>query len=148
MILNDGQVLHVTATMNQGEIDQATVALARAAADDVRQFAALMLAEHGDALEAATELGEELGLVENLVSARLQDESAAIVNQLESASDAEFDALYMHSQVTVHARVLTLLDEQLIEQAGDEELVTYLESLRASVSEHFDLAAEIADELL
>lgn len=145
--LTDAQILHVTAVANQGEIEQGTVAMARAQNAEVDAYAAMMVTEHGAALSNGSMLAQEIGLASNPISVQLQMESANIVVQLQAAPEAEFDELYMASQVAVHQQVLGLLDEELIPQADDAELAEYLDTIRESVAEHLEEAETLLEEV-
>jgi predicted outer membrane protein len=147
LVLSDAQILHVTSTANQGEIEQGTIALERAQTESVDDFAQMMVSEHGAALADGSELAQQLGLAGNALSMQLQSESAAIVAQLQLAEDAEFDAVYMNAQVAAHERVLGVLDDELIPDADDSALRDYLETLRTSVADHLEMARDIVEEL-
>jgi predicted outer membrane protein len=147
LVLSDAQILHVTATANQGEIEQGTIALDRAQTESVDEFAQMMVSQHGAALADGSELAQQLGLAGNALSMQLQSESAAIVAQLQLAEDAEFDAVYMNAQVAAHERVLGVLDDELIPDADDTALRDYLETLRTSVADHLEMARDMVEEL-
>jgi putative membrane protein len=106
-----------------------------------------MVTEHGAALATGSTLAQEIGLTSNPISVDLQMESATIVAQLQAAPEAEFDELYIASQVAVHQQVLGLLDEELIPQADNEELSEYLDTIRASVAAHLEEAEDLLDGL-
>src|SRR5690606_30939147 len=90
---------------------------------------------------------EDLVLTTNPVSQMLQDESQEIIMMLDTATDEEFDLVYMHSQVTAHQRVLEVLSDQLLTQADNSELDSYLMQMQTSVEEHLESAEAIVEEL-
>lgn len=147
--LTDEAVLHVARTANIGEVDQAEVALLRADDELVVDFAELMIQEHSSAIAMAQSLAdsEDLTPEANPLSQMLQADSSQTVLMLQAASDAEFDLVYMESQVTAHEEVLTLLDDTLIPEADNAALETYLLDLRVHVSEHLESAESIVEAL-
>lgn len=149
MPLTDDQILHVTRTANMGEVEQGEIALERAEAQQVIDFAQMMVDQHTAALEEAQTLAEEESLTPaaNAVSALLEQQSSALVVQLEEVEDEEFDLLYMNAQVNLHEQVLQMLDDELIPQAENTVLESYLMTLRADVADHLETAQSIVEDL-
>lgn len=148
-VLLDEEILHIVRTANLGEVDQAEIAVVRADDADVVDFAQTMVEDHGDGAEAAEALAEaeDLTLQPNSVSAMLRAESMATVGLLQSASDEEFDLVYMDAQVAAHTEVLSLLEDTLIPQADNPALEAFLVETRTHVSEHLESAESILEAL-
>ena len=147
--LTDEELLHVARTANLGEVQQAQVAVQRADDFAVLEYAEEMVEDHSEAVSEAQEIEQEEGLVPepNPVSQVLQNESTQILATLQTASDEEFDLVYMNSQVAVHQEVLTLLEDVLIPEADNVELEDYLLDMREDVQEHLQMAESIVDLL-
>lgn len=147
--LTDGEILQVVETANAGEVEQGELAAGRAQDAAVVAFAELMVTEHNAALEDGEDVAADTGIEpeESSLSQMLAAESDATIATLEETDEAEFDLAYMQAQVTVHQKVLALLDERLIPQADDEALVTYLEDVRTHVENHLSEAEDIVADL-
>jgi putative membrane protein len=123
--------------------------LLRAKAGSVREFAQMMLTEHGAAQARQTKLLAQLGLIrrENAVSEKLTQQSGMIMGGLEATDAAGFDFAYVDAQVTLHSTVLKLLDEQLIPSADQMLLSDELQTMRTAVQSHLRHAEELKQSL-
>lgn len=145
--LTDGQVASVIRTANVGEIAQAQAALPSLVDDDAREFALEMIDDHGD----ANDLLETLLMTQNIVSVsnpltiQLQQESNAVIEEIQNATDV--DRVYIDSQVTVHERLLALLDDELIPDTENQVLRAYLQTTRDTVRDHLEDARDVQEDL-
>jgi predicted outer membrane protein len=146
--LNDGQLLFIADTINAGEVDHARAALPRLADDAVRAYAQDMIEEHEPARDAILQLAQAEDLIPDLspVATDLREQSEQVLVQLLSTPGENVDALYIDSQVTMHAQAFQLL-EGMIAAADAEPIETLLTQLRASVGGHLDTARQLQDTL-
>jgi putative membrane protein len=144
--LNDGQLLFIADTLNAGEVDQARAALPRLQAEAVRAYAQDMIEEHEPARDALLQLAEAEDVTPELspVATDLREQSEQVLAQLLSSPGENVDALYIDSQVTMHAQAFQLL-EGMIAAADAEPIETLLTQLRASVGGHLDVARQLQD---
>ena len=100
--------VQAAAMSNLYEIAAANIALDKAEAGSVRDFAQMMVAEHSKALEtledAVGSSGQTLALPINLDA-----DHQAKVDILQSLQGAAFDREYLSQQMTAHREALTLL---------------------------------------
>lgn len=147
--LTDGEILKVLTTVNSGEIAAAQVAQPAAQATAVKNYAAMMITEH------STANGQTLALVSSKhiaptpsdLSMHLEAEGAALLVTLSQIPSANFDKVYMQTQLQMHAEVLGKIDTQLIPSASDPDVKALLVTIRASVAMHHDMAQTILDAL-
>lgn len=146
--LSDAEILHVLTVANAGEIEAAQLAETRASDEAVTLYATAMITDHTSAQGEVDALAESLGLTPeaSLVSGTLSEAATLALALLEDTEDAEFDAIYMESQVAMHAQVLVLI-EGMLEGADADELITLLESLQTVVQGHHDHAVTILADL-
>jgi putative membrane protein len=147
--LDDGEILQVVLTANTGEIEQGELASETAQDAAVVTFAETMVTDHTAALDDGEALATDANIepTESALSASLEAESDAIIATLESTPEEGFDLAYMQAQVMVHQKVLDLLNDELIPQAEDPDLSTYLEDVKAHVEEHLESAQGIVSDL-
>jgi putative membrane protein len=147
--LDDPQIIAILVTVNNGEIEQGKVAMMRADAEEVTEYANSMIADHAAANEQLMALVGQLRLtaIENQVSDQLVREAALAQEMFNATPDDDFDTVYMSAQVMQHQRVLALMDESLIPNVQQAQLRSLMETLRASVSDHLERAREILEEL-
>jgi putative membrane protein len=147
--LNDPQIAHAAVTANS--IDSATGALARPKAQNaqVREFAQLMIRDHGAVNKQAAALAQRLNLTpaDNDMSRQLQQGAEQARTNLRGRSGAEFDRAYIDHEVQYHQQVLDALDRTLIPGAQNAELKTLLQQVRPNVAAHLERARSIQGTL-
>jgi putative membrane protein len=148
-VQSDAQIAQVALTANTGEIAQGMLAQTSATNADVKTFASLMVTDHTAANQRVQALAQQLGITPapSGVSVQLQSESDAIVAQLQMLSGAAFDTAYVTAQVTVHTRVLALIDDMLLPAAQAAEVKAELTTMRASVVMHLSVAQQLQAQL-
>ncbi|MET0389649.1 MAG: DUF4142 domain-containing protein [Polyangiales bacterium] len=139
------QIAAITSTVNKGEISMGELALERSRDAPVREYAQMMIDMHTAAESRQLALLQQLAVTpaENPVSVQLQRDADVMASDLQDASDADFDTAYVEGQRDVHAKVLTLVDEQLIPSAREATLRDELTKTRGEVQQHLDLAEQL-----
>jgi putative membrane protein len=147
--LTDEEVAHVAVTANTIDIENGRLAQEKAQNEQVRQFAALMVADHTASNQQAEKLADSLGVEpkENDVSGSLQDEADQVKGDLEKQEGAAFDRAYMQREVVFHQTVLTALDDLLIPTTENAQLKELLNSVRGVVEQHLERAKKINNQL-
>jgi putative membrane protein len=167
MVLTDDQIVTVLHVANQGEIQEAQLALMRAIDTQVRNFANMMITDHTAAdaalatLFAAADAGPDadaaidaalstdggLPIAPSTVSAMLLQETMLQIQTLMLKTGAPFDLAYMSGQVATHSEVLQLIDNMLLPQATSPALKMALMDARTLVAAHLRLAVQILNGL-
>lgn len=147
--LSDAQVLHVMDTANTGEVAEAQIAADRAQSTAVRNFAQMMIANHSAAKDKGNTLAASTQLTpaDNPVSQALRVETDAVTARLNAASSADFDRIYMDTQVTAHQKVLALVNANLLPSAQRAEIDALLSEMRTQVAAHLTQAQSILSAL-
>jgi putative membrane protein len=136
--MSEPQVAAVLLEVNQGEIAAGEVARIRSTDEAVRTFARRMIDEHeaGNARLRALALALEMDPADSGMRRELADDMHDDMNRLWAVERTGFDRAYLQSQVNMHGRVLTLLDQQLIPSAQAPALKADLMATRAAVALH------------
>ena len=147
--LTDEQILHVALTANIAEVEQAQVAIERASSSQVQDFAEMMMEAHSTAVKEANTLfaDEQVTPADSDTSEMLQAQSGDMVSTLNAAADEAFDLVYMNGQVALHEQVLDILNRQLIPQADNAALDSYLTALQVDVATHLAQAEDLVEQL-
>jgi putative membrane protein len=147
--LSDGQIAAVAMTANRVEIEAARLAKASSSNRDVLAFAAMMIDAHSKADQKTRTLVMNIGVgpEDSPISAAISTQAAHDGDHLRGLKGANFDRGYMEAQIEAHQQVLDLLDKQLIPQAHDVELKTFLSMMRPTVFQHLEKARAIAARL-
>ena len=147
--LTDGEIVQVTSTANNGEIEMATLATKSATNADVKSFAAMMLTQHRDMETKGKALATKAKITpaENDASTALKTDVASVVTSLKTQKGKDFDKAYIESQVKAHRDVLNLFDNKLLPNAQNGELKSLLTDARTHVAAHLAKAEEIQGKL-
>ncbi len=143
--INDAQIAHIVVTANSIDSAAGEVAKGKAEAKDVKDFAQMMITDHGAVNSQAVALATKLGVTpeDNDTSRQLKagaDESAAKLNGLTGAA---FDRAYVEREVAFHEAVIGALDDTLIPNTQNAELKDLLEKSRPAFVAHLDRAKTI-----
>jgi putative membrane protein len=143
--LTDDQILMVTHTANQGEIDQAQLVPSRCKDARVRMLAAMMLTDHkaADAAGVALVTKDHLNPAASAISISLDGDASSATTSLKSLKGGEFDASYVDTQVKEHQTVLELLDQKLIPTAESTDVKAYLADVRPKIALHLQHAQDL-----
>jgi putative membrane protein len=136
--LTDEQIAAITDSVNSSEIEQGKLAQSKSKEPHVKSFAAKMIEHHGKAKRDQAKL--KLSEAESPLSRQLQEESQAKLDELKQKSGREFDLAYLDAQVEGHQKVLDAINQDLLPNAKDEKLVSYLQELRPQVEVHLNEA--------
>jgi putative membrane protein len=147
--LSDGQILSVMTTVDKGEIEQAEIAQQKAIDPQVDRFASMMVKQHTASKQKAEKLVQRaaLPIEPTPLADELAEKSDQMVKTLKDADSEAFDVLYMNGQVAQHAKVLGLIENQMIPSAVNAKLKSQLVEARKMVSDHLENAKRIQQEL-
>jgi putative membrane protein len=138
--LNDQQIVKITDGVHNSEIEQARLAQQKTENPQVRQFAAMMIAQHDQARQQESALS--LGSEESPLSRRLQAKSEATLAELRTKQGSEFDRAYLRAQIEGHQEVLDTIKNELRPNAQSPQLQVYLQQLEPKVAQHLDHARQ------
>ena len=147
--LSDAEVVGVTAAANDGEVQMAELAIKKANAPDVKQFAGMMKSHHQNALQKGKTLQSKTKLeaAESDVTAYLKADTDKTVKELRDKDGKAFDRAYMDAQVKAHKDVLTVIDNRLIPSSNNGEVKSMLIEMRRSVADHLVKAENIQKKM-
>jgi putative membrane protein len=143
--IQDSRIAQVLFTVNQGEVAESQLAARLAFTDQVKIFATSMVTEHIAVLEREMVLFDKLGLtlVDSETSRQLQTASDTLLAQMLTLRGINVDRVYVDAQVAAHAKILDLIDNELLPAATAPELGSELTTLRTAVAAHLAAAREL-----
>lgn len=144
--MDDGQIAAILAQADTAEI--APSELARDNAEDaaVREFAEMMIQEHGQLSDSLRALTQAQGIVPtpNRESDLLSTQTQATLQSLQGQSGAAFDSAYVAAMVQSHELALNTIDDQLLPAASNPALRTAIEQqVRPRVAAHLEQIQQI-----
>lgn len=148
--LTDANVAAILSVADSGEIRPSQAAQQQAQNAQVREYAQMMVAEHGMLEDSLRALTGRLGVTPapNAMSQQLRTQADSAMSALQGQSGAAFDRAYMQWMVASHQATLTALDTQLIPAIQNAEMRTAVQQqVRPRVEQHLQRAQQIQSSL-
>ena len=133
---------------NRGEIEQAEVAYSKLVDSGVKNFAKMMIDDHGKGLTNTTNIMAANKIVAHDAAQDaidLRNKSKELVTNFQTAQ-GYLDRNYMVAQIEEHQHLLDLLDNKMIPSSRGEVL-TLMTTTRFTVQAHLDRAKAILSGL-
>jgi putative membrane protein len=146
--MSDANLVSVLETANAGEVEYSQVAVERATDSRVREYAQMMVREHGSMRDSVAGLAQRLGVtaVAPEKSTELRENVRKDLEDLRAKSGADFDKEFMAEQVDMHQETLDLL-EDLDDDSNTPDLQRTIEAAKVKVRAHLERAKEIKDAI-
>jgi putative membrane protein len=146
--LNDGQIVTVLLTANQGEVDIGKVIVARSKNPQVTKFAQLMIDDHSAMRDKLQEWMKKSGTraTPSKTADNLDHDARNGITEYTVLRSPELDRKYMDAAVEDHQNDLDLLD-QLATEAVDADLAGLIRESRPKVEGHLADARRIQADL-
>ena len=147
--INDAQIAHIVVTANSIDSAAGVVAEPKATSDDVKQFARMMVTDHGAVNAQAVALATKLGVTpeDNETSRQLMAGATESATKLQGLTGAAFDRAYMEREVGYHEAVIGALDNTLIPNAQNAELKDLLVKSRPAFVAHLERARTVLNSI-
>jgi putative membrane protein len=146
--MSDASLVSVLETANAGEVEYSQAAVDRASNPQVREFARLMVREHGRMRDSVGAVARRLGVAAAAPDRvrEMREELSKDLADLRAKTGEDFDEEFMAEQVDMHQETLDLLDD-LDDDTNTPALKQAIEGAKASVRAHLDRAKQVKDEL-
>jgi putative membrane protein len=144
--LNDAQFATVVQAINQSEIQEAQLALTKAATPDVVRLARDMMTAHRDMEKKTASLLARLQMSpsDNAVSNQIRTDSQNEMSTLQGMRGKDFDRDYVDAQVRNHNKALELLD-RITPNVKNPDLKDALTHDRSKVEGHLREAERVQE---
>lgn len=145
----DANVVDVLTVANQGEVDYSQLGVEKATNPSVKQFAKLMVKDHGAMLDAVKGLTSKLNVTPtaNDKVNDLQKENQKDITDLNGKKvGKDFDKEFMDEQVDMHQETLDLLND-LDSKTTNPDLKAAIAEAKPKVQAHLDQAKAIKEKV-
>jgi predicted outer membrane protein len=119
--------------------------------DEVREYAEMMVREHGAHLQKTMELGREAGVQPSFTGERvrmLKQKGKQDLTRLQPLTGREFERAFVTVMINGHRDALQILDNELIPSVKDnQELRQHLTQTRAAVAKHYAEAQQLQTQI-
>lgn len=141
--LTDAQIVAVLSVADSAEIDPSRLAEGQGEAAPVKQYAQMMIRDHGALEDSLLAMAQQHGITPepNPTSEQMRGEAQATLQSLQGMNGAAFDTAYVQAMITSHQTTLTAIDSQLLPAARNPQLRAALEQkVRPAVVSHLEQA--------
>ena len=145
-LTNDDEIFGVLDEINKQAIAQAEYALKWAKSERVREYATMMVTEHGDLRKREDEIRDRIniGTSGSTVAANIKDNSKQKIDVLKKVDKGDdFDKSYIDISVDSHAMWIDHVDNKLLPYAQMPDLRVQLDGLRSTLERHHQIAKDI-----
>lgn len=144
IVLTDGDIVAVVAAASSAERALAAAGIRRAKDGRIRQLAQLAATDQVSGPLARIARSAALTPRTPPASVEIVAAGARLAAGIESASDPEFDRVFLAALEAQERRLIRLIDDELIPQVQDGELRTFLVELRSSVAGRLAMAENVS----
>ena len=144
----DANVVDVITVANQGEVDYSQIGVEKATNPAVKEYAQLMVKDHGTMLEGVKSLATKLNITpaSNDKANSLKEEVNKDITDLNAKTGKDFDKEFVEEQIDMHQETLDLLGD-LDSKTTNMDLKTAIAEARPKVQAHLDQAKALKDKL-
>ena len=144
----DANVVDVLTVANQGEVDYSQIGVDKATDAGVKQFARMMVKDHGAMVDAVKALATKLNVTPaaNAKANDLKEENTKDINDLNGKTGKDFDKEFMEEQVDMHQETLDLLND-LDSRTTNADLKAAIAEAKPKVQAHLDQAKTLKDKV-
>lgn len=148
--LNDGEILQVVVTANQGDIENSELARKKASNKQVRAFANRMIKERTDLNKEAKVLIAKLKKTseDSTISKDLKADGKKTLDQLRNLNGPEFDKAYIDAEIKHNQELIDMADNMLVPNVKDEAVKALLTKVRPALAAHIELAKTIQGSIM
>ncbi|MFN2542663.1 MAG: DUF4142 domain-containing protein [Chthoniobacterales bacterium] len=145
----DPQIAMIAVTADTVDIEAGKLAAEKSSNPKVKEFAEMMVRDHGSVNKKATDLAAKLKLTPEAsdTSRTLKSNGDKMLAKLRGLSGAEFDKAYVDNEVAYHEAVIKTVTETLIPNTKNAELKALLESAGPIFNSHLTHAKELQSSL-
>jgi putative membrane protein len=143
--MNDGNILAFMSMSDSLEIAMGNMARTKAKNADVKKFAQMMVTEHTKMKKEGQTVAQRQNLTPQMPAGDMMGaDMTSTMTMLQSASGAQFDSLYIASQIMAHERVLQNLNGV---NPQDTALAGLVNKAKPHVQHHLEEARRIQGTL-
>lgn len=146
---NDAEIANSMLTVNTEEMNLAKIGREKAVNRFIKNYADRMFQEHARNNLWVQNFADKKNMrpQETQSSERMVYVTEDRADELTKLNGSEFDKAFINELVSIHAKVLDKIEQNLIPNAGDSELKAMLEQSRLKIRGHLNEARELRDSI-
>jgi putative membrane protein len=143
--LSPAEISGVLVTANNGEIQQANLAMSRSVNPFVRAYAQRMMTDHSRANRELISLDATLGILPTVstTSTEMQMQGDVQYHALIQLYGPSFDTAYMDGQIQAHTQLLQFVQGRIVPTEAAQPFGAMLLTTSATIARHLDLATAV-----
>jgi putative membrane protein len=139
-----GSILSTVVALDQNEVLAGIQATYKNPSSDVNDFAKMMIDDHGKNMSEALELANKIGATTiNPNPQDLHTKGSAELVKLAAKSGDDYNKAYVDAMVAGHEAALKMIDTNLLKNAKNSDLKSFMTDTRAAVAHHLDEAKKL-----
>jgi len=142
----DPEIMAIVEAANTAEIDAGKLAQTHAQNAQVKQFAKHMVKSHTH-MNASLAKKIKMKPMTNDTSEDIRKNALDSVEKLKGMQGADFDKAYIDNQVTMHEKVLDMVNNTLLPNAQNEQLKAALTKAAPEIKSHLEKAKKIQSSM-
>ena len=144
--MSDANLVSILSSASAAEVEYSQVGVERATNAQVKEFARMMVRDHGQMRDSIDALAQRLGVTPAAPerATEMGTEARQDLEDLRGKSGADFDKEFMEEQVDMHEDMLNLL-EDLDDDSNTPDILRAIEGAKATVRAHLDRAKQLKD---
>ncbi len=150
----DTRILRAVQAANTADSTVAAYARSAAQSPGVKEYAQLMMREHGIANRELAAMAGRINLPydsshvgEDDPRMHVMEKGRATMEDLRKHTGLEFDKEYVEEEIELHEHVLKEIEKDLMPNAQHPEIRAFLEKVRPAVAAHLERAKGLQEEL-
>lgn len=135
--------------VNKNEIAASKEALKQKLSPAVKGYARMMVKQHGQSLDKATQMARKMGMKSDMTieqAKALKEEGDTNLKNLKDSKGQGFQAAYMEMMIKGHTDALQGLDNMMA-NVTNPQVLNFLKNTRETVQHHLDQAKEIQQKM-
>jgi putative membrane protein len=146
---SNANIFEILEVANKGEIKAGKEAKSSATSNEVKQFAEQMINDHTEMAKSSKALAKKLNIhpEENATSKALEADAKNTLKGIKDLKGAEFDKAYIASQVSMHQKVLDMINNTLLPNAQNPELKAMLTEATPKIQAHLEHAKNMHSKM-
>jgi putative membrane protein len=146
--LDDATIVAIFDAANTADIETGSLAVERGRSQEVRDYGAMLVRDHGTVRQMGRDLADKLGVTPTPPADDAGAKShAAAMTRLRKIAAKDFDQAFLAHEVAFHQGVIDAIASTLLPAIANQELRALVVKVAPAFEGHRDAAARIASKL-
>ena len=147
-LIDDATILARFEEMVSADVSCAQLAVERGHSKEMKDFAGVLVREHGMARQMARDVAMQLHItLKSSSDGPRAAEHEKVLKELRNRPDIAFDVLFARHEIEYHKELVALIDKEWLPAAKDADLSAMLAQVGPAFAAHQKMAEDLAKQL-